>query len=970
MRRLRRFLFLLAVPALFSAPAAQAQNFRPFTPLQVLETRYFDIIHPRESERTALRLAAEADAVFQRVTGLLDLRPNGRIPVVITPHTDSFNGYMNPLPYPHIVLFDTPMDIEWTVFADSLEGLFLHELTHVVSLSSRGPLFRALHGVFGGWVVPTALTAPLFMVEGVTVGFESLDGTGRVNDPEVRQRVRQAIHEGIALTPFQASGVYDKPPFGRAYYEYGGLFTAYILRTYGLDKYRELWAAMGRRIPLSLYFYRSGFFGLFRKVYGVEPMRAWEDFLASLALEGIEDAAVRPVVQGELLIRDIAAAGDRIFFLDGNSRTVQVYNTRTGERRTLISVDGGAYKLSVHPDGTRLLVSSYRYRGALARAVATEYSALDGRPTGLRREGLYGAVYFRDGFAAKASDLHGSRIVYLEDGEGDSVALDLVPVGNARRIYSYPVALDRDRLAFIVAEGGVRRLGLLDMSTGTLSYAVSDLRGDKERWRHIRGLNASEGRLLFAYNHDDRMYKLGILDFDASGTAAVGFYDRDLSGGVASPVAVDSSVYYRAAFATWDALAIHPQTLEELAPVRSPVRWETREELWTAASQNGAEALSEENSSRRDAVDAVPGAKPYSALRYLNPLKFWIPFPLVRSEDGSFRIDGGGIITYLSDPTDQNTFLISAGGDLRAGGFGYFDTTWASVGFGLPTTLSLSDGLETDWYAGGVSRYRATRIAASALLDRGLGGEALRFRLKPLASALLAAPDQKDGSGAYEWAYERPLYAAGLAVGLSTLRRRPWQLFGGGAAIELMGRLRTDGQGPRWDAVFRAGAEPALPLRATLYGAHDGDGMSVTGKSIGYGLAPFADVASGEYDRDAPSDLSWIAGGEAELKLLSWELQRNLSHLYFNRIFATSAFRAVLHERTGEAAKAGIPSPGGLRNHQTLILRAGAVISAIPLASAPLRFSPHLWFALKLSDLYEDRGGAPYQAGVALRLEW
>ncbi len=177
-----------------------------------------------------------------------------------------------------------------------------------------------------------------------------------------------------------------------------------------------------------------------------------------------------------------------------------------------------------------------------------------------------------------------------------------------------------------------------------------------------------------------------------------------------------------------------------------------------------------------------------------------------------------------------------------------------------------------------------------------------------------------------------------------------------------MGRLRTGGSGIRWDAVFRAAAEPALPLRATFYGACDSGGMTVTGKSPGYGQAPFADVAAGEYAGDAPGDLPWIAGGEAELKLLSWEIQRHLSHLYFNRLFATSAFRAVVH--------AGSSGQGPLQNHQTLLFRAGAVISAIPVAPAPLRFSPHLWFALKLSDLYADRGGAPYQAGVALSLEW
>ena len=226
----------LAGLLLCTAVSAIAQTFRPFTELRAIRTERFDIIFPERSRRTAEQLADFADACYERVSALLDIRVRGRIPVTITSDTDLFNGYMNPVPYPHIVLNDAPMDIEWTSFRYPLESVFLHELVHAVSLSSRGPFFDFWYRIFGGWVTPTGLTAPPFMIEGVTVSFESLDGFGRANDPLVRERVAQAAADGAFLTPFQVSGVYDRPLDGNAHYEYGGLFSSYLQERWGMEE--------------------------------------------------------------------------------------------------------------------------------------------------------------------------------------------------------------------------------------------------------------------------------------------------------------------------------------------------------------------------------------------------------------------------------------------------------------------------------------------------------------------------------------------------------------------------------------------------------------------------------------------------------------------------------------------------------------------------------------------------------------
>ncbi|MDR3114856.1 MAG: hypothetical protein LBU25_04990 [Treponema sp.] len=36
--------------------------------------------------------------------------------------------------------------------------------------------------------------------------------------------------------------------------------------------------------------------------------------------------------------------------------------------------------------------------------------------------------------------------------------------------------------------------------------------GEENRWKYMRGLGVYEGRILFSYDHDGRMYKLGMAD--------------------------------------------------------------------------------------------------------------------------------------------------------------------------------------------------------------------------------------------------------------------------------------------------------------------------------------------------------------------------------------------------------------------------------------------------------------------------
>jgi hypothetical protein len=955
----RHKLFVFFFPFLLWAPLAEAQTFKPFTRLFVVQTAHFDIIYPAQSRPTALRLASFADSVYDEVSLLLGITVKDRIPVTITPDTDQFNGYMNPFPYTHIVLFDTPMDIEWTTFQDPLRSLFLHELTHAISLNSRGGIAPFLHDIFGSWVNPTFLTAPLFMVEGVTVSFESLEGYGRANDPLVQQRIRQAVAENKALSPFQASGVYDLPPLGRAYYEYGGLFSSWLQKAYGMERYGELWQAMGSRIPLGLFYYNHGFARIFKDTYGLPLTDAWQSFLTSYKTDEVQAPANSDLLLQDMQITSLAAADGALYGID--SRTQSLFKVdvpppgRQAKKSTLRPIPPSAYELSINKSQDRLLLSYYRYTGDLATAVVEEYTTT-GKATGRVWQGLYKASYFRDGIAGLASELHRTNLVYV-DSSGFRHTLAR---GGERVLFSKPVPIDDNRIALIISIQGQRKLAVFQVDEGRFYIIKTALQDDAERWRYIRNLSARGTRLLFTYNNDHSFYRLGFLDLDAADPEqALSFSEEHISGGILLPVQTSEILVYRAAGSTWDSLVrLH----------------QTENKLHTGYTLEALD-LEKEEPVLPSALQLRFTEEKYNPVHYLNPLKFWLPAPLINNVDNSIRIDGMGIITLLGDPTESNSVLINAGGDV-VGKIGYFDASWASINLGFPIFMSFSDQMEAVESSSGYTMYRASRLSVSTPFTLPLGDGTVTVHLMPSLALLLAAFDPGDGSSAYFWTYKKPLWTYGLNLGISNLYRKPWQLLGNGIGFDIYARSTGDPESSgRLDTALRASWEPPASwfgLRGTLYAAWDRRGMSLDGKNPSFGNAPFADVAAVEYTSQTPDSLPWIAGGEVETKLFALELQSNISHIYINRFFATLAYRAVMYERVAESnlQTAGFALGNNLYGYHSVIAKFGTVVSAVPITMAPLRYSPFFWAAVKLSNLRDQDPNNDFQLGFALSLEW
>jgi hypothetical protein len=974
----------LAIFLFFAVSPLASQHFKPFSTLRALRTEHFEFIYSEASAGTARRLAERADAVYDRVSALTGIAVERVIPVVITSETDEHNGYMNPLPYPHIVIFDTPASLEWTVFTDSLEALFLHELTHAVTGATRDRAARVLNRVFGGWVTPAGLTAPWFMMEGAAVSFESLDGTGRANDPLVKQRLRQDIIENRFKTPFQAEGVWDLPPQGNVYYYYGGLFSAYLQKKYGMAKYGELWRAMGGGFYVSPFVYRSGFYDIFNRVYGVSIVDCWNGFKASLALDGVEENPLPAVYGGNALIKDIAAAAGKVFFIDGAARKIVAYDTATQKTKTAAKIDGTAYALDVSEDGERLLVSGYRRLGANAgqfsRAVAVEYRAKTGFRTGREWRGLYNARYFRDGVVALRSDTHNASLVYRAGGDKNGADEEILLRGSETLLFSNPSPLDDEWIAFTSAKNGVRELSLFNYKTQTVCSLRGDTEGEVELWRYMRGLRFSGGRLYFSYNGDDRMYKLasvavnidgnGVGADDDIGAATAYFSGEDFSGGVFYPVSSGGNVYYGAAFSVWDRIMAFPQSAAgfESSAAQVPLNMIPWPEDPVMAERRIGDAGGQ----------PVPASKPYNPIKYFNPFNLWLPFPLVSpvtssifwgtqnifDAEGGFgdlSLDGAGLFSFVSDPTDQNLIFIGAGYDFRHE-FVPVSVTWMNFNFMLPVTMEFADIFTFD----NGTPMRKTRAGIQASRRMPLWNERLSITATGMFSASWRSFDsslRKTDSGApYSWPVREEEYSVSGGLNFSNRVLTSWDRFGNGFSELFYVRKSLSGETsfPRFENVFTASLESPRALQsvpvvrnfafqASLYGMYDREGANFLGHSSSYSSSAFDNIAPSEYSVRIYGYLyDRLAGGQFDFSPVSFEIQKNLSHLYFNRIFAGLGYRWLYAENSGRQHGAPAYDGGPLFLH-SLLFSLGAAVSIVPITVLPLKLTFNLLGALKLS---------------------
>jgi len=285
---------------------------------------------------------------------------------------------------------------------------------------------------------------------------------------------------------------------------------------------------------------------------------------------------------------------------------------------------------------------------------------------------------------------------------------------------------------------------------------------------------------------------------------------------------------------------------------------------------------------------------------------------------------------------------------------------WQNTTLGFPLMLEFSDNIIKDLFE---DPFRYTSVSLSGSLSWRPGQWAYGVSLGGLYARVA---DYDSGASAYEWKETGNAFALFAGLSLSNLRQRQHELFGNGFSFSLKGISVFDDFMPRFEGQFRFSIETRFPLNLVLYGAYDKYRMNLQGGSLLYGQPLFAEAASSEYDVPHGYNLTWIAGGEISVGLFSFEIQKNFSHAYFNRIFSTLSLRNVLYDGNNHFETSGIEI-GDLRLAQSLVIKFGMLTAFIPLKSVPFYIKPNIWGAWKISDTIA-RKEIPFDYGFNVNL--
>lgn len=246
--------------------------------IRISKTKFFDLIYPKQSEKSAQILFEKADDLYLELKNTLNMRHDFRIPVVISPAQDEFNAYQSCAPFTHIVIFDTPAPAEQSYFSEELLNTFRHELIHAITYSLKNKFFSNFSKIFGDTWNPALITVTTGMAEGATVSIESQHGEGRMNNGFHLNLVRQAKIEGKFPKFSEIQGAKDIYPGTSESYYFGGAFSEFLQNKYGMEKYASFWYRCVNFRSLT-------YFGAFKKTYGISIKEAWQDFYDSIPVE-------------------------------------------------------------------------------------------------------------------------------------------------------------------------------------------------------------------------------------------------------------------------------------------------------------------------------------------------------------------------------------------------------------------------------------------------------------------------------------------------------------------------------------------------------------------------------------------------------------------------------------------------------------------------------------------------------------
>lgn len=686
MKKLYCFLFSLVISAnIFAAQGLLWGR----NSLRTVSTKWFDIIYTEDSSNSAKKLYENADEIYEDVGRMYGIEPQYRMPIVLTADVEIFNAYWSSGYFNHIVLYDTAISEDMSVFSEDLLSTFRHEVTHAFTYNLKDKFWKALSTVMGESVTGAGFLVTSGMAESATLTSESANGEGRLNSEYAKQMVRQAKIEKKFPGYNDIQGAADGLPSGSFYY-FNGAFYDYIQKRFGMEKYAELWIRIVNPKDIAFEF-------AFKKVYGIKLSTAWKDFISSYYIPEVESNPVNANLVQDFFTPDsnnysinnrrgslyssLSSSSTGLFYLDEQNDSVYFVDKNQLENNKIspkhLFTLNNTFETKVSSDGRFVALSYYDINSPNIKIRSAVYDVKQKTLYKLPGTGLKSVAvitndddYYIAGlnFHSQNKNLAIYKLDLLNDRISDCKEISLIKLPENTSI-SNLTDLGNGNFAFILREKLAFKIGTANIN-GTLLKKYELLQTKLE----LRNLsyNPENKELAFSIATPDQMPQLGKLSLE---TETFNLWKQNLSGGIFSPVIYNNKCYYIGNF------YMENRLLEKSVSEIEFTSYNVKTSSFTI------NPIASEN------TDSLPYTN-YNGAKYLFkglliPLSFATSVSFNPEQYGSVMLPLG-FTYYNNNPWDSNSICLTAG-------YGYITNSFAvDFSYTAGTSTSLFNyGLDT-----------------------------------------------------------------------------------------------------------------------------------------------------------------------------------------------------------------------------------------------------------------------------------
>ena len=609
--RLKRFCFVIILAYISVEGFAES--------LQVLKTKYFDIIYSPSSKVSATLLYEYADLYAEEIASRLNKKIPHRYPVYLSSKSEVLNGYYTLFPYQRIVIYDAIAgDGELGNSYNSILNVFYHELTHAISL----------------WYYLPVLS--LSFDEGVAVLFESRKDEGRLNDPLIMHHLMQNKIDKTTPTWREASGHRDVYPAAFWAYIYGASFLSYLENIYGETEYIK--------------FFHNNFFvfpkaktkHIFKKT--IEEL--WKDFTDSISYpENVlkPEVFAKDKMSGSVIASVPITEKEGGFACYDSSKKAVFFYDVAGKKQKLFNAPSSITDLNFSPDGSFLLVTDVqddwgKLKQRLSIYDMNEKKFLKQHKTSIRYASFIGEKKI---YAIKVEEQN-SHLVLLDFNLNEEKTLFTCGPGLAYSHAYNPVYVSDEKIAFIAANGLNR--DILFLNTTTKEIEKLECAEDLPAIRHLKSSIVGEDVFLsFSWCDEGELYRMALYDTKNNKLKVL---EENISAGVFQPVVFEKE-----------------EDILKIAYIGLHGKYSSLYQLSSSLLKERTSGLNVFDVEKKEAISKAPNFEIISPQKYNYFSWIWkvlpLPYLLPSSDWKNIGQWGFGAYLYGKDPTEFITFDVT-----------------------------------------------------------------------------------------------------------------------------------------------------------------------------------------------------------------------------------------------------------------------------------------------------------------------